>query len=303
MNLDKIHDRCKGALYGLAIGDALGAAVEFKYPGEFPPVTCYRSGGPHRLAAGQWTDDTSMALALADSIIHKGWDLDDQIKRYVDWWQNGTYSVNGECFDIGTTTRMALNEYVFSGNVHTCADRSPESSGNGSIMRLAPVAIYGWSYYPFDLGRLLDMAEQSSVTTHASKQCKDCCRFMAYLLAALINGEEKDKVLEGYQATSVPVVDTIVRGSYKLKSENTIVGGGWVVQSLEAALWAFYRSYSFEEAVLRAVNLGNDSDTTGAVCGQIAGAYYGYSAIPKHLIDGLDRKDMIDKAINGLLSI
>jgi len=298
-----ISDRCKGALYGLAIGDALGAAVEFKFPGEFPPVIGYRSGGPHRLAAGQWTDDTSMALALADSIINKGWDLDDQIQRYVDWWQNGTYSVNGECFDIGTTTRMALNEYTFSHNVHTCADRSPEASGNGSIMRLAPVAIYGRSLYPFDVGRLLDLAQESSITTHASKQCKDSCRFLAYVLAALINGEDKEKVLDSYEGQSVPVVDSIVRGSYKNKSENTIVGGGWVIHCLEAALWSFYRSHSFEEAVLRAVNLGNDSDTTGAVCGQIAGAYYGYSGIPKSIVDGLDRKDMIDAAINGLLAI
>src|SRR5277367_5153400 len=105
-------DRRRGVLIGLAVGDALGAAVEFRSPGSFKPVTGYRNGGPHGLDAGEWTDDTSMALALADSIAAVGWDLDDQAKRYVDWWKNGTYSVNGRCFGIGITTRSALGNYV-----------------------------------------------------------------------------------------------------------------------------------------------------------------------------------------------
>src|SRR5689334_13947460 len=97
-------DRLRGALVGLAVGDALGAAVEFQEPGSFPPVTGFRAGGPHRLNAGEWTDDTSMALALADSIGTVGWDLNDQARRYVEWSTHGTYSVNGRCFDIGITT-------------------------------------------------------------------------------------------------------------------------------------------------------------------------------------------------------
>jgi len=99
----------RGALIGLAVGDALGAAVEFSSPGSFAPVTGYRSGGPHGLKAGEWTDDTSMALALADSIGEVGWDLNDQARRYVEWWKTGKYSVNGRCFDIGITTRNALS--------------------------------------------------------------------------------------------------------------------------------------------------------------------------------------------------
>lgn len=115
-------DRKRGMLLGLAIGDALGAAVEFRAPGTFDPVTRYRGGGPHGLEPGEWTDDTSMALALADSISLVGWDLNDQARRYVDWWRNGTYSVNGKCFDIGITTRGALARFERTGDAHASGD-------------------------------------------------------------------------------------------------------------------------------------------------------------------------------------
>ena len=119
-----MKDRSRGALIGLAVGDALGAAVEFRAPGSFAPVTGYRSGGPHGLKAGEWTDDTSMALALADSIASAGWDLNDQASRYVQWWKTGKYSVNGRCFDIGITTRSALGKFV--------AHKNALASGDGS---------------------------------------------------------------------------------------------------------------------------------------------------------------------------
>ena len=121
-----------------------GAAVEFKSPGSFAPVTGYRNGGPHGLDAGEWTDDTSMALALADSIATAGWDLNDQADRYVQWWKTGKYSVNGRCFDIGITTRSALGNFVAKKNALTSGDRSERASGNGSIMRLAPGADPIW---------------------------------------------------------------------------------------------------------------------------------------------------------------
>jgi ADP-ribosylglycohydrolase len=139
--MERMNDRSRGTLIGLAVGDALGAAVEFKSPGSFAPVTGYRSGGPHRLNAGEWTDDTSMSLALADSITAVGWDLNDQASRYLDWWKTGKYSVNGRCFDIGITTRSALGRFIFSKDALTSGDVSERASGNGSIMRLAPVPI------------------------------------------------------------------------------------------------------------------------------------------------------------------
>lgn len=124
-------DRQRGCLTGLAVGDALGAAVEFKSPGSFEPVTDYRAGGPHRLGPGEWTDDTSMALALADSIGQGDWDLDDQARRYVSWWRDGKYSVNGRCFDIGNTTADALHRFQQQKDGKTSGSPSSRASGNG----------------------------------------------------------------------------------------------------------------------------------------------------------------------------
>lgn len=294
-------DRKRGCLCGLAVGDALGAAVEFKMPGEFAPIFDYRTGGPHGLNIGEWTDDTSMALALADS-LGRGFDQLDQLSEYFQWWKSGKYSVNGRCFDIGTTTRHAIWSYDETGNI--ASDTNPAASGNGSIMRLAPIPIKYEYHYPHLIGNLASLAEMSSVTTHGSEQCKSACRYMAVVLAALIHGEDRDEVLspDWKHLKEIKAFDPnilkVIAGSYR---SGEVKGSGWVVQSLEAALWAFSSSNSFEEAVLKAVNLGNDADTTGAVCGQFAGAYWGESGIPKNWLDRLARKDMIEEALTKIV--
>lgn len=301
-------DRKRGALIGLAVGDALGAAVEFRQPGTFSPVTCYRSGGPHDLEAGEWTDDTSLALALADS-IGRGWDINNQIQEYIKWWEDGKYSVTGVCFDIGRTTQSALERYTGADGlekdgVRFCADSVPESSGNGSIMRLAPVPIKYSYLYPDRIQDLGDFGEESSIPTHASPQCVAACRYMTVVLAALIQGEKREVVLDpewaglkAIEADLDPLILRVAKGSFR---NGKVKGSGWVVASLEAALWAFYDAQNFEEAVLKAVNLGDDADTTGAVCGQFAGAYWGESGIPESLRKGLARQDMLEAAFKSL---
>jgi ADP-ribosyl-[dinitrogen reductase] hydrolase len=294
-------DRARGALVGLAVGDAMGAPVEFRAMGSFAPVTTYRSGGAHGLNAGEWTDDTSMALALADSLRKKGWDLNDQVERYIAWWQEGQYSVNGRCFDIGSTCSTALGNYIEQGKIN--APSWEGDSGNGCIMRIAPVAIRYAHLYPVDCKKLAQLGEESSSTTHGSDMCRSASSYMTVLLAALINGATKEQVLDPdwYKLPLHPSVDQVVRGSYKLKSENTVVGSGFVVHSLEAALWAFHKADSFSQAVLYAVNLGNDADTTGAVAGQLAGAHWGEQAIPVQWRNGLARYDMINEQLDGLM--
>ena len=303
-------DRKRGALFGLAVGDALGAAVEFKSPGSFAPVTGYRAGGPHGLAPGEWTDDTSMALALADSMGQVGWDLQDQLRRYVAWWRRGDYSVTGSCFDIGITTRGALERFRATDDCRSAGDSSERASGNGSIMRLAPVAIRYGGLLLDDQETLAQKAAESSFTTHASEQCVSACRYMALLLAGLIQGLPREVVLSADWAPLVtlrrtsplhPAIDAIALGSFRQKQPPQIVGSGWVVQSLEAALWAFHDADNFRQAVLRAVNLGDDADTTGAVCGQFAGAYWKESGIPAEWQDGLARREMIEKVLQPLL--
>lgn len=306
-----MNDRCRGTLIGLAVGDALGAAVEFRSPGSFAPVTGYRDGGPHGLDAGEWTDDTSMALALADSIATAGWDLNDQADRYVQWWKTGKYSVNGRCFDIGVTTRSALGNYAAKKDALESGDRSDRASGNGSIMRLAPVPMRYGHLYADQLDELSRLAEESSVPTHASEQCVSACRYLATVLAALIHGEDRDEVLSPdwkslRQLNEIkplhPLIQEIAQGSFRQKQPPVIQGSGWVVKSLEASLWAFHNAESFDEAVLKAVNLGDDADTTGAICGQLAGAYWGESGIPESLRSRLARMDMLEIAMTGLLT-
>ncbi len=304
-------DRCRGALIGLAVGDSLGSVVEFMAPGSFEPVTEYRSGGPHRLNAGEFTDDTSMALALADSIAKVGWNLNDQAERYVEWMTKGKYSVNGRCFDIGITTSRALHTFMESKDATQSGSRSESASGNGSIMRLAPVPIRFHGHYTNNIPELARLAEESSLTTHASEQCLSACRYMALVLSALIHGEDRSKVLSSSwgplaELNAVkplhPLVLAVAQGSFREKTPPAIRGSGWVVQSLEAALWAFHDATSFEEAVLKAVALGDDADTTAAVCGQFAGAWFGESGIPSSLREGLARYDMLYEALEGLMA-
>jgi len=301
-----VADRRRGCLYGLAVGDALGAAVEFMEPGSFEPVIGYRGGGPHRLAPGEWTDDTSMALALADS-IGDGWNLDDQTARYLLWYRFGKYSVNGQCFDIGMTTSRGLRRFESGTPAAESGDPSETASGNGSIMRLAPVPIANWEWLETDPDRLIARLRESSLPTHRSVACQHACAYLGLLLAGLIAGYGREQILDpGWRPVADrrdrwhPQIAEVATGSFRSKQPPQIRGSGWVVESLEAALWAFAAASDFEDAVLVAVNLGNDADTTGAVCGQLAGACFGQSGIPEHLRSGLARSEMIDTALSKL---
>lgn len=303
-------DRQRGALLGLAVGDALGAAVEFQAPGTFRGVAGYRAGGPHGLEPGQWTDDTSMALALADSIAGGGWDLDDQARRYVAWWTQGDYSVNGRCFDIGNATRAALDRYRRTHDARTAGASDSRASGNGSIMRLSPVAIRYATWIDNRVDDLIDRAVESSLPTHRSPQCLAACAYFGLVLAGLICGEDRDAVLDPQWpplkrwlavGPCHDEVADVAAGSFRRKCPPEIAGTGYVVRSLEAALWAFHDARDFREAVLRSVNLGDDADTTGAVCGQLSGAFWGESGIPADWRRDLARSDLIEPILARLL--
>jgi ADP-ribosylglycohydrolase len=247
-----------------------------------------------------------MALALADSLTTVGWDLNDQARRFVQWWQTGEYSVNGRCFDIGITTRYALSRFAQTGDARLSGDSSERASGNGSIMRLAPVAMRFVHRFPNNLAELSRFAAESSLTTHASPQCLSACRYLTLILCGLMHGIDRDEVFEPNWIPLKhlreieplhPEVDEVSRGSFRDRHPPDIKGSGYVVRSLEAALWAFHRAGDFGEAVLRAVNLGDDADTTGAVCGQLAGACWGEPGIPEDWRTGLARRELIDRQL------
>lgn len=270
-------ERFRGCLLGLAAGDAVGTTVEFHSRGTFEPLAGMVGGGPFGLAPGQWTDDTSMALALATSLVENGFDPQDQMDRYVRWWREGYLSSTGRCFDIGNTIRQALSYYESSGSPFS-GSTSPYSAGNGSIMRLAPVPMYYWP----DKGLAIHYAAESSRTTHGAAECLDACRLLAAILLQALAGADKETALLAHGAPEplTEKIQAIAEGAYRDKSRDQIKGSGYVVESLEAALWCFWTTGSFREAILAAANLGDDADTTAAICGQVAGAFYGAEAIP-----------------------
>jgi len=275
-------DRFRGCLLGLACGDAVGTSVEFRQRGTFRPVADMVGGGPFELKPGEWTDDTSMVLCLATSLIELNqFDLGDQIRRYCKWVDEGYLSSNGRCFDIGNTVGNALNRFKATGNPLS-GPTDARSAGNGAIMRLAPVPMY---FYP-NRDLCIDMSAESSRTTHGAVECIEACRLFAAVLFQALAGLSKEEILFAHGVTELSSANirAIAEGSYREKPEAEIRGSGYVVQSLEAALWCFWQTNSFKEAILKAVNLGEDADTTAAICGQVAGAFYGESGIPQNWI-------------------
>lgn len=288
-NRNEELDRYRGALLGLAVGDALGAPVEFMRPGTFDPVTEMLGGGPHELMPGEWTDDTSMALCLAESLIEcRGFDAVDQLRRYVRWWRNGHLSSTGVSFDIGQTTRAALEAFESSGA--PAGLTSTSAAGNGSIMRLAPVPMF----FALNIEDAIEFGGQSSMTTHASEEAVSACRYMAAVIARALCGSEKEDVLAPPRSSDLTDgIKRVAFGSFRIFNPPQIRGSGYVVECLEAALWAFHNSDNFADGVIMAVNLGEDTDTTAAVYGQIAGAYYGANGIPMRWANAVVQKDLI----------
>ena len=232
-----------------------------------------------------------MALCLATSLVEcGGFDARDQMERYCRWYETGYLSSTGRCFDIGNTTAAALRRYRQSGEPYA-GSTDPYAAGNGSIMRLAPIPI---CYYP-DEALACDYAAESSRTTHATLECLDGCRLLAAILVRALGGASKDDLLYGPAPASLtaPKILALAEGRYRDKTEAHIRGSGYVVESLEAALWCFWQTDSFEAAILRAANLGDDADTTAAICGQVAGAYYGERGIPSHWLERLTLRDEI----------
>jgi ADP-ribosyl-[dinitrogen reductase] hydrolase len=276
---DARTDRYRGCLLGLAVGDAVGTTLEFSSRGSFEPITDMVGGGPFRLQPGQWTDDTSMALCLAASLLDRdGFDAEDQMQRYLRWRDHGYMSSNGSCFDIGITISRALENY---------------SAGNGCIMRLAPVVLWCAP----DLEQTMRFAAESSRTTHAAAECLDASRLLAAMLCRALEGADKENIVRGHGDLQLaePRIRAIARGEYREKAAEGIRGSGYVVACLEAALWCFWHTDSFEAAVLAAANLGEDADTTAAVCGQLAGAHYGIGGIPARWLNRLAARSMIEQ--------
>ena len=290
------RNRAIGALLGLAVGDALGTTLEFKERDSYPRLTDMVGGGPFNLKAGEWTDDMTMALALADSLnAHPHLDERDLMDRFVSWYETGAYSCTGHCFDIGITTRQALQRFKADGNP-AAGSTDPRSAGNGSLMRLSPVAIRHWQ----DKDSLSDIAARQSWTTHGAAEAVGACSAFANILADVIAGNTRSMVLRSRTNPWPPAIAAIMAGDWRGKHRDQVRSSGYVVHSLEAALWCVGRTGNFADAVLLAANLGDDADTVAAITGQLAGALYGASGIPADWLARLAWRERIE-AVAGRL--
>ena len=266
------RDKAIGMFLGLAIGDALGAPLEFEEAS--PPnklLTKYTTGGAHNVSIGEWTDDTTMALAMAKSLIEKQtFDANDIMQKFCNWHEKGEYSTRGRCFDIGGTVGVALRSYSKTLNnseyLQPYRGRTArDSSGNGALMRMAPVIMVATDRF-----HATQLATQQTLLTHGSNLCVEYSLMLA------------EELYFGYPIARFE--------KYKLPldiNENEVMSGGFVKETYQAAWWAFSTTNSFEECIIKAVNRGHDADTTGAVAGMIAGRYYGHSKIPDYFKENL----------------
>lgn len=287
----EIENRMKGCFYGCAVGDALGCPLENAWRDTVPLVTeMIPSTNYGGLVAGSWTDDTSMMLCLAASMVSRGGlvDAHSELSHYVEWFRNGYLSVNGKCFDIGRTTKYALLKFIHTGTpIDEAADELDQ--GNGSLMRIAPVPILHWN----NPNKAFHFGCVSSGTTHNHMSCVNVCGIVSYVIASIIKGDTttKQAVLEELERWQYYSGDERLRGilggEFKEKTREQISSSGYVMDTLEAALWAFFSTDDFESGAVLAVNLGRDADTVGAVYATIAGAFYGFDAIPPRWLSAL----------------
>lgn len=292
-------DKYKGCFIALAVGDALGSPIQFEKRDTYLHIKEYTSGGAFDSKNGEYTDDTAMALCLADSLINSyGFDAKDQLDTYVKWLKCGYMSTRDEAFDIGITIFSSLVYYMETGKTTTHINQEKDS-GNGSLMRLAPVIMF----YADNMDNAVTFAGKSSTTTHASPIAIDACRYFAYCLTLILNGAQKHELFNDKAREDMklyfkdrplhPEIVKIANGSYMGKKRDEIKSSGYVVHTLEAALWAFHYGATFKDTMLEAVNLGDDADTVGAVTGQLAGAYYGFNKIDDIFLEELFNKKLI----------
>ena len=313
-----MKERYKGMMVGLAVGDALGQTLKFKKPKSFDDdISDMIGGGVFNLPPGKWGNCTSMALCIADSlIVEKAYNPQDIIQRFWRYYTTGYNSSMDYCFDLGITTITALKMFAITRNKYA-GRYTLSSNGNGSLVRLAPIIIK----YHNNVKDLAQKAFLSSNITHGSRLAVMSCIVLAFLLKAILKNENKKQILseelgaeirkkikfedlpfqKDFGKVMIPTgIKNILKGSYKYYEPPDIVANTKADKTLEAALWAFYTTDNFEDCVLKAINLGVDSDSVGAVTGQIAGAFYGYSNIPQKWKDILYRESEICEIVQKL---
>jgi len=293
------QDAIIGGIMGVVIGDALGLPVQFmtKTEIEKSPITGMTGGGAFGLEPGAWSDDSSLTLCLVESLSEVGYNPADIARRFVMWYRDGYMTPLGEAFDIGGTTEIAMKRLIHGVAPFKAGSTDAESNGNGSLMRILPATLF--FAHESDYTMIQRICEVSKIT-HGHPRSQLACSLYSLFVKALLTGSSPQKAYDAMilKSQTVFFVDRkigkqlnhfkrIISGELPNLDESEIKSGGYVVESLEAALWSFLTTSSFEEAVLKAVNLGWDTDTVGAITGSMAGVYYGFSNIPAHWLKKL----------------
>ncbi len=313
MNLE---NKIKEAFFGQAIGDALGVPVEFKsreYLKE-NPVVDYLAFMCWNQPAGTFSDDSSMMFCTAESLSKK-YDIEDIGKTFVKWYTEGYWGAHDEVFDIGGTTRRSLRRIIEGEKAKFSGEFFPENNGNGSLMRILPLVFFLYKQKDINI-RFQTIKEVSSITHAHLRSVVSCFIFVEFGIL-LLSGENKITAyakmqnvvndfieLNGFNAEEVSLFDRILKHKVYELSENLINSGGYVLESIESALWCFMNSNNYTESVLSAVNLGGDTDTTAAINGGLAGMYYGWESIRLEWINGLAKqKEITDLALQFYHSV
>ncbi len=304
-------------IMGLCVGDALGVPVEFTDRGTlmFNSVIDMQSYGTHNQPAGTWSDDTSLTLCLVDSLIG-GLDYIDMMDKFYQWFSEGAYTPRGEVFDVGISTRKALNRYLVGAAPMECGGTSERDNGNGSLMRILPILFflqkrYGVGLYEKD--EAFEIIHNVSALTHGHKRSKMACGIYISIASMLAEGMDLKMALrsgifeaikhyEGCMdfADELRHFERMAGNKFEKLPENQIKSSGYVVNTLEAAVWCLQNTKSYRDCVLRAVNLGDDTDTVAAVAGGLAGLYYGYESIPGEWLSAIVKRDYVESLCNKL---
>lgn len=303
MNAD--INKIKAVILGHAIGDALGVPVEFKSRESLKkhPVKNMREYGTYDVPAGAWSDDTSMSLAALDVIADGKVDWDAVMLGFGEWYYRDKYTPTEKMFDVGNTCARAINNYFLGKKpVEECGLTEGKFNGNGSLMRIHPFSLM--AYYTNGMRAEFEpFIEKASALTHAHERSKLACKIYTLVLFHLLDNPSKDSIKLALCEASKQYTSSSEYGTYKRifapdfekLPESEIKSTGYVVDTLEAVLWCLLTTDSYKECVLKAVNLGDDTDTVGAIAGGLAGALYGYDALPKNWLGTLIKREYIEE--------
>lgn len=306
----QMNDSVIDSVLGFVVADALGVPVEFKSREELNvrPLKEMIGYGSHFVPEGTWSDDSSMLLATMDSITERsGIDYNDMMKKFCDWYVHKKYTGTGVVFDIGISTHKALNKFYNGIDALDCGLKGEYDNGNGSLMRILPVSLYSY-YNNLSEEEEIEMLNNCSSLTHAHEISKLGCKIYTDYISAILDGKDKREAFNAlleknysnnYSKNSINKYTRLLNVNFEKLNISQIKSSGYIVDTLEASIWCVLNTDSYEEAVIKAVNLGGDTDTIAAVTGSIAGLLYGRENIPQRWQSKLRNKEYLMQLIDN----